>query len=124
MVGTVVVVGADSADRSVTAVWELCCHSAKAADPPMPSRTVIQTTMMSMRPGDVRAPLSMLFPVPLMQPGNTQICFSLLCGAGIKSGSESAQDWINLWLIGASQVPRVLLLNRESIVWRREGFGV
>ena len=84
----------------------------------------MQTTMMSMRPGDGRAPLSMLFPVPLVQPGNARICFSLLCGAGIKSGSESAQDWINLWLYGAVEVPLVLLLNRESIVWRREGFGV
>lgn len=84
----------------------------------------MQTTMMSRRPGDVRAPLSMLFPVPLIQSGNAQICFSLLCGAGIKSGSESAQDWINLWLYGAAEVPRALLLNCESTVWRREGFGV
>lgn len=80
MVGTVVLVGADSTDRSVTEAWELCCHSAKAADPPMASRTVMQTTMRSMRPGDGRAPLSMLFPLPLIQPGTPRSAFPYFVG--------------------------------------------
>lgn len=88
----------------------------------------MQKTMMTISPGDGRALLFMLFPfldTSLESPGSTILpLLVLLSGPAIKTPSESAQDWIKLSFCDVLPVRGVLLLNRESIVWRREESGV